>query len=379
MSVIIFTGPSLSAEEGRTLLEADFLPPAAQGDLYAATLEAPRAIGLIDGYFDRVPAVWHKEVLWALSHGIVVFGAASMGALRAAELHGFGMVGVGAVFEAFRDGTLEDDDEVAVVHAPPELRYLACSEAMVNIRATLNAAVRDDVVTLDTAGRLLGIAKDLHYPERDWPRVCALGRSVGCRGGEIDALEAWLPAGRIDLKRRDARAMLAEMERWLTEGGKAPEASFTFEYTDKWGELVVRTAAAAPEEPATAILEELKREPERYRRLHDAAVHRALARFETQRRGVHPAPEQIDRAAEAFMQQRGLSDAGRLDAWLAENRIGLTGFHALLEGDVRQRWFATMTERMAQAEMLDLLRMEGSYPELLARARSRAEAGDRAS
>ena len=79
-------------------------PPAAQGDVYRAALSRPVAIGLVDGYFERVPAVWHKEILWALSQGIHVFGSASMGALRAAELAPFGMVGVGAIFEAYRDG-----------------------------------------------------------------------------------------------------------------------------------------------------------------------------------------------------------------------------------------------------------------------------------
>ena len=48
--------------------------------------------------------------------------------------------GVGRIFEAFRDGVLEDDDEVAVVHGPPETGYLALSEPMVNIRGTLGRA-----------------------------------------------------------------------------------------------------------------------------------------------------------------------------------------------------------------------------------------------
>ena len=112
-----------------------------------ATSTAPRcrgplAIGLIDGYFERVPAVWHKEILWALSQGIHVFGSASMGALRAAELAPFGMIGVGAIFEAYRDGILEDDDEVAVAHGPADTGYRAGSDAMVNIRATLARAVQ---------------------------------------------------------------------------------------------------------------------------------------------------------------------------------------------------------------------------------------------
>ena len=86
----------------------------------------PQAIGIIDGYFQWAPAVWHKEILWAIQQGVHVFGAASMGALRAAELAPFGMRGVGRIFEAYRDGVLpgsgdepfEDDDEVAVVHGP---------------------------------------------------------------------------------------------------------------------------------------------------------------------------------------------------------------------------------------------------------------------
>ena len=35
------------------------------------------------------------------------------------------MSGVGRIYEAFRDGILEDDDEVAVLHGPEELGYPA--------------------------------------------------------------------------------------------------------------------------------------------------------------------------------------------------------------------------------------------------------------
>ena len=65
----------------------------------------PRAVGIIDGYFQQVPSVWHKEILWAMAQGVHVFGSASMGALRAAELAPFGMRGVGLIFEAYRDGS----------------------------------------------------------------------------------------------------------------------------------------------------------------------------------------------------------------------------------------------------------------------------------
>ena len=152
MSVCIFVGPTLSREAVVSVLDAQCLPPAAQGDVYRAARLRPRAIGIIDGYFSGAPSVWHKEILWALSQGIAVFGSSSMGALRAAELHSFGMRGVGRIFEWFRDGVLEDDDEVAVVHGPAELGFAGASEPMVNVRATLARAVAEGVITPATRG-----------------------------------------------------------------------------------------------------------------------------------------------------------------------------------------------------------------------------------
>src|SRR5262245_34509783 len=117
---VVFLGPTLGADAARSILDAEYRPPAAHGDVYRllGQAEPPRAIGLVDGYFQAVPAVRHKEILYALSRGVHVFGAASMGALRAVELADFGMVGVGEIFAAYRDRLLEDDDEVAVEHAP---------------------------------------------------------------------------------------------------------------------------------------------------------------------------------------------------------------------------------------------------------------------
>ena len=97
-----------------------------------AVVDGAEVIGLIDGYFEWTLSVWHKEILWALTRGVHVFGAASVGALRAVELERYGMRGVGEIFRAYRDGELEDDDEVAVVHIPGQT-FACSSEAMVNI------------------------------------------------------------------------------------------------------------------------------------------------------------------------------------------------------------------------------------------------------
>ncbi len=66
MRAVVFTGPTLDHDEGRGILDATFLPPVAEGDVYRVAEERPPVIAIIDGYFERVPSVWHKEILWAM-------------------------------------------------------------------------------------------------------------------------------------------------------------------------------------------------------------------------------------------------------------------------------------------------------------------------
>jgi hypothetical protein len=220
VSICIFLGPTLPLAEARAILDAEYLPPAAHGDVYRAARRdpKPRAIGLIDGYFRHRPAVRHKEILWALSEGIPVFGAASIGALRAAELAAFGMVGIGRIFEDFRDGRLEDDDEVAVDHGPAELGYPAINVAMVDIRATLAAARDGGVLDPASAARIVARTKSLFYPDRTYAAVAEIMRAIPHSGDEARRFEAWLKHGTVAQKRDDAACMLREM-RDLTRRG----------------------------------------------------------------------------------------------------------------------------------------------------------------
>jgi len=222
------------------MIGADFFPPVKQGDVYRLAQRAPRVIGIVDGYFEQVPAVWHKEILWAMCHGIHVFGASSMGALRAAELWQFGMVGVGTIFEAYRDGVLIDDDEVALRHGPAEAGYLALSEPMVNIRATLKHARNEGVISEDTRAELERRAKGLFYPERVYPTILNIGRDAGLPDADLTALSRWLPANRIDQKREDALEMLRRIEAFVSTDPPPKSVSYCFQHTDMW-EMVVRS------------------------------------------------------------------------------------------------------------------------------------------
>ena len=246
MSICVFIGPSITLEDARHELDAMYLPPVSEGDIIRlATAKRPQAIGIIDGYFENVPSVWHKEILFAMKRGIHVFGAASMGALRAAELHPFGMVGVGAIFEAYRDGLIEDDDEVAVIHGPAELGYPSLSEAMVNIRRTLSDALSHHVIAQTSYQRLEELAKALPYKDRSYANLMNLAREYGLDRRDIDAFSFWLPAGRADQKREDAIHLLRTL-RHHTKANVAPkDVRYHFEHTTLW-DRAVRDVVADP-------------------------------------------------------------------------------------------------------------------------------------
>jgi hypothetical protein len=231
MNAVIFAGPSLPPSRRPPDPRLIWKPPVKQGDLYRAALGQPAIIGVVDGYFETVPTVWHKEILWAMAQGIHVYGSASIGALRAAELSPFGMKGVGKIYEAFRDGILQDDDEVAVLHGPEELGYPALTEAMVNIRATLDAATADGILDLGLAGRLASLAKDVFYKDRTSDLITRLAAERGILPDALKDLTAWLERGRIDQKRSDAQALIAAIRVHLAAGVTPLSVSYRFHDT----------------------------------------------------------------------------------------------------------------------------------------------------
>ena len=252
MTIAVFAGPSLDRADA-SVPGITYLPPAAEGDIYRAARQGPRAIGLIDGYFEAQPAVWHKEILWAMSEGIHVFGAASMGALRAAELWSFGMVGAGVIYRAYRRGTLIDDAEVAVLHGPAELGYPSVTEALVNVRANLSRA--------RARGVLSNEARRRRAAERD--RDLLQGPHLGAHPGQ---------GGRRRRRERRGRAAqgLAQEEQLrsqaprcglaypLGEGARGDASiqplrvSYAFEDTSFWQELIDRHTPDDDEEAKSA-------------------------------------------------------------------------------------------------------------------------------
>ena len=244
-NTFVFLGPTLPVKVARGILPATYLPPVCAGELCRLVVERrPHTVVIIDGLFERVPAIWHKEILFALERGVRVFGSSSMGALRAAELRDYGMVGVGEVYRAFASGQLCDDDEVAVVHAPAEQGFAVISEAMVNIRHGLSAAVAHDVLSVDSAERLLALAKQMFYPDRCWAALEKLGLQHGLPSAELAALRAFVVDTQPNIKRDDALAVL----RLLADAQALPvttATSLSFERTSHFQRLMAAVAPSA--------------------------------------------------------------------------------------------------------------------------------------
>ena len=396
--VAIFVGPSVSAEEVRSAwalpeparsdLRLELLPPVSQGDVASLVRRSPQAIGIIDGYFDRVPAVWHKEILWAMSRGVHVFGAASMGALRAAELARFGMRGVGVIFEAFESDTLQDDDEVAVAHAGPEDGYRSLSVALVDIRATLRRAVDQGIVTADLAEALIEHSRSLFYPRRQFDALLAWGAAQGDSEdpswtARIEALEAWLPQGRVRQKRLDALAMVRAMAEFLADGPEAMQVRYPFHATSTWRDLQsslleqrpLDGRAGAETLPEGALLDELRLLGAPYRRLRGEALTRLLALEAAEVHGLQTGRSAASRrlALQDWRRHMGLTDDAAWNEWLEAQGSTTAQMERILGDERRAQKMMTYAEDPLEGQLLDDLRRHGHLASLRQRARRKEE------
>jgi hypothetical protein len=374
MTSVVFSGPTLPAAEVTTRIGAICLPPARQGDLWRAVRELrPAAIGLIDGRFLDVPSVWHREILAALTEGVHVFGAASMGALRAAELDSFGMHGVGQIYTAYRDGVwpdlddvFADDDEVAVIHSPIESGAIPLSDAMVDLRATLAAAAAAGVIDSEASRSLASVMKHLHFPERSFQRMVALAPSV-IGASDAARLTAWLPSGRISQKRCDAIEMLDVMADFLASWPQPFVPEFTFSRALVWERFVANDAARLTADE-TLVLEELRIHPETWR----SAARVGLGRLHSLRAAAPPEGDAVRAEMDRFRHERGLGRWRDIETWMEANAIDAAGLVRLLNEDAALESLGAAEPPEWKVRLLDHLRLSGHFAPLLTRARAKA-------
>jgi hypothetical protein len=158
------------------------------------------------------------------------------------------MRGVGGIYRRFLSGVYNDDDEVAVVHAPGSEGYRPLSTAMVNIRAGLEQATAGNIITAAQAAGLCAAAKKLYYPHRSWEAVLAAAPGAGLPPATVATLRTWLRTARPDAKRSDAAEALLTVRHDLAAGFEPRPAGFEFEPTYTFVKLQTMVRARRAEE-----------------------------------------------------------------------------------------------------------------------------------
>lgn len=381
MRAIVFAGPSIPRSEVEALPGVEWRPPVSQGDVYRCAQTAPDVIAIVDGYFEGVPSVWHKEILWAMSRGIHVLGASSMGALRAAELHQFGMRGVGEIFANFRDGIWEDDDEVAVQHGPAALGYPSLSLAMVNARKTISAAMDASIIDQTVAEALVDLAKSVFYQQRQWAQVITLARESGIDAGALAAFETWLESNEQDLKLQDARTMLVQLGELMASSTEPFQCDYAFAWTVMWEGVVTGDTGQPPHDEAdgrdnieSLVLDELRLDPQQYRQINLRARLKQMALREAGRAGFEVDDSDTRSQLQQLRETHELYTHAQLENWIEQNDWNPERLQQALE---HRQQYKTVLDKLGMVDdqtLLDELRLDGSYAVLKARAEARSRA-----
>lgn len=380
MKAFVFLGPSLVLAEAKTHCQAEFLPPVALGDITCLLQYRPKVIAIIDGYFDSVPSVWHKEILLALSQGTHVVGGASMGALRAAEMHPFGMEGVGEIFEWYRDGVIEADDEVAVVHTTDDFEYKPFSEPMVNIRKTLALATSDGVIDQTTHDRLIEIARQTFYKERSYRKLLADGRAAGLRLEIIAALESYLPEHKIDLKRLDAIKVLQRAEE-LRQSVEKPTVNFQVSQTVYVSELLDKHQTVDRHDEHSVDILDLTNHAridwEDFEAFRERTFANLVLLEYAARNGIALSQGEIEYGKQNFLDHLGISEEA-VEDWSARNHIPPYQFEQFMLDWLLLRKVREMARSVDNRTLLWQARLDNRFEHLLEQVKEEQTAAFRA-
>lgn len=357
--VLIYVGPSLDADQVlERIPEAIIRPPAKQSDLISDILELePTHILLIDGEFSQNLSVWQKEIIYALQiPGVkAIYGASSMGALRAADLADYGMVGCGRIFRWYDEGVITDEAEVSLLYYQrPDGSYISDTVPLVNVRAALEKAVELEAVEPENAEAIFKYAASIHWTER----TLALLKCVS-------GLESWLAL--VDQKKADALELVCTFENLQPRSGcilpKPENLSLNFRAQFERDRMinVNGTHMALQHLDAYIMLHDI----DFHQKLQDAN-NRILALFMADMYHVTVTQADFDSEWAQFCARLNLTTVELHQEWMAKNSINLREFCKLMLEEARIRKLhralnVKFSVRRNSQRLFDYLRTSDSY------------------
>lgn len=348
--VHLFVGPSIPPDELAHACaaidgEVVIAPPVQQGDLLRLLSDPPDVVGIVDGYFFQVPAVLHKEILLLLERGVRVLGAASLGALRPAELDRLGMEGVGRIYQMYKAGEIDADDEVAVLHAEAADGYRPLTLPLVTVRHTLKLARRRGSISAGAARAALASARRLHFTERTTTAIVHGVRGDALTADDLVALRGALCDEAVDLKRQDALALIHTIaervqHRWPWHRDSPVLTRWTSTFRQHLRTYVGRSVGNH-HVPDTLVLGVFKLLSADLSRCQRRVALRCVAIDEAISRGLQPADDSVLLAR--FRCQRRLGDTLAFERWLGAHCLSWDELRAYLrDHDREQRLLAAV-------------------------------------
>src|SRR5215469_388949 len=367
--ILVYLGPSLPLAEAKSILPAaTYRPPAKQGDIVSDIVNFnPDYVILIDGEFRQNLSVWHKEIVYALQFPSVkaVYGAASMGALRAAELDWLGMVGIGKIYEWYRDSITEDDSEVALNYSAFAFKdYAPLTVPLVDIRAAVT----------DEAGKLfLEAVRQVSYGDRTPQRCQRIWEELG--PGKFPC---------VPQKRLDAELTLREFRSYLPKPKQKPTPENLSPYFCALFDRDRRVRVKGVEIPQQHIDAYVILHNPEYERICWDSANQELALMLCDILYVTVAMEDIERESVRFQQKNGIKTQEDFQTFLENNGWCRLGFDQLMIKNARIRKLqhhltVSKMYRRNTESIIDYLRTQGGFDywaELAAKSEEKLWADD---
>jgi hypothetical protein len=294
-----------------------------------------------------------------------------MGALRAVETEGFGTVGVGRIFEWYRDGVIDGDDEVALFHGDEAANFQPMSLPLVNIRATVARAVEEGELDGPTGSVLIDVARALYYPERNVASIAAGLTDHGCSQSTVARVTSLLTDKMLDLKREDARLLLAALHR-VVDGIETlpPKVEFDFARSGVF-ETLYNLDRRVERGGSTVSMEDIAEHvamyaPD-YRDIRRGAMDRAVTVYFGKQVGLTVSMEEVAAERTRLLSTHGITGQEAEAAWLDRNAWSDEDLDEYAEEEAMcmklRRWVATTRsfDRGAK-DVLDELRRRGTFP-----------------
>lgn len=200
------------------------MPPIQRGQLLKDIDLGYNVVAIVDGKFDQNLAVTPSEVMDALRAGVRIYGASSMGALRAAECENYGAIGCGKIFEFIKKSENFRDDflgQLFIDQKTFDQTFQWKNKTYVDFYFAAADLAAKKKISKKHAEKIREIYQQIFYAERGLDSLLQLVHKQKKDAAELTQVAQLIFAEKITQKSRDAMELLHLIKKDLEKIQKA--------------------------------------------------------------------------------------------------------------------------------------------------------------